>query len=180
MKVILFSTNILRKKWKESLLTKDEDEDEVFSGETCSKAIKGEQQGDLLGHKVQILDCLYSHWGSEHLCPHSSPKTCCHPRHAHQSCLCFPLGLPLTRHNFQMRQKQKLNWVQLPFKKPHLFDLMTKYSFKCKIHAVAIRKPDLIQTCWKRNPLLDIYQFHCWWERFSYFFDFFTDIKFFS
>ena len=41
---------------------------------------------------------------------------------------------------------------------------MTKYSFQCKIDAVkdptytvAIRKLDLIQTCWKSNLFLDIY-----------------------
>ena len=123
-----------------------------FSGETCSKAINdllcSGGGGDLLVHKVQILDCLYSHWGSEHLCPHSSPKTCCHPRHAHQSCLCSQLRLPLTRQNFWLvtfkwGKSRKLNWVQLSFKKPHLSEIMTKYSFKSKIHAVKMQPMQL-------------------------------------
>ena len=61
--MILFSTNILRKESKESFLTKDE-EKVFFRREKLQRVCRGGGGGGgphLLVHKVQILDCLYSH-----------------------------------------------------------------------------------------------------------------------
>ena len=133
--MILFSTNILRKQAKESFSTKDE-EKVFFRRDMLQRVCRGGGEGltctqstdiGLFIQPLRIWAPLPTQQPKDLLSSQTRPPIL--------SLLSTKVTFNKTEFltsDFQMRQKQKLNWVQLWFKKPYLSEIMTNILFNAR------------------------------------------------
>ena len=148
--MILFSTNILRKQSKESFSTKNEEK--VFFRRDMLQRVCGGggltcTQSTDIGLFIQPLRI----WAP---LPTQQPKDLLssQTRPPILSLLSTKVTFNKTEFltsDFQMRQKQKLNWVQLLFKKPYLSGIMTNILFNARSSLCSCNK-----KVWLNSDLL--------------------------